>query len=177
MYNHRANTKNEFRASEWSNEGGNLKDDALTDIREKASNLLDALHKYECSAWSIPYVVRLLSKIASCRTLAPLTGADWEWSYIGDGVSQNIRCPHVFKQVDLFDGQAYDARAVVFYDWVEHPADTHKDGIADIRRYQSQYTSADSLRVITFPYFPKTVYVETPSSKKGNGLEQIPAGD
>jgi len=69
---------------------------------------------------------------------SPLTGEDNEWNEIGDGLEQNRRCSHVFRQ----DGEAYDINGKVF---------TDADG--------GSYTSIDSRVPVTFPYTPETEYV------------------
>ena len=88
----------------------------------------------------------LFQKLASFEPLVPLTGADDEWMEVTDGCFQNIRCGHVFKQKDRFDGQAYDINGRIFRE---------PNGCC--------YTSAESFLPITFPYTPKTEYVDRPS--------------
>jgi hypothetical protein len=104
--------------------------------------------------------MKLLDKLSLCRRilraklgnllayepLGPLTGEPDEWNEVGPGVFQNNRCSHVFKDASQFDGQAYDLNAVVFRE---------PNGACFINR--------DSRKVVTFPYTPKTVYVDVDS--------------
>lgn len=94
------------------------------------------------SGMSAPMVVALFEKVALYKPLGPLTGEDSEWTDIGSGTFQNKRCNHVFKE----NGVAYDIQGKVFRD---------ASGTC--------YTNRDSRVDITFPYTPKTEYVEAPS--------------
>lgn len=102
------------------------------------------------SGMSAPCAVNTFALLAMYKPLGPLTGADDEWNDVGlfDGIAvyQNKRCSHVFKQADRFNGQAYDMQGRVFRD---------PDG--------SCWTNADSCVPITFPYTPKTEYVDRPA--------------
>lgn len=55
------------------------------------------------------YMVRTLFwKLSGFEPLTPLTGADDEWhDPCGDGLLQNLRCSHVFKEKAT--GKAYDS--------------------------------------------------------------------
>ena len=66
-------------------------------------------------------------------------------------VYQNKRCSRVFRQEDRFDGQAYDIQGKVF---IEHGYD--EDG----KETTYSYTNSDSNVPVTFPYTPKTEYVD-----------------
>lgn len=99
------------------------------------------------SGFSASYATAVLEKLLRFQPLGPLTGADDEWIDHGDGVFQNRRCSHVFKQPDRFNGQAYDLDGRVFRE---------PNGCC--------FTSRDSLVPITFPYTPKTEYVDVPAS-------------
>lgn len=95
------------------------------------------------SGMSAGYALSILKKVLAYEPLTPLTGEDSEWINVGEGVFQNKRCSRVFRQADRFDGQAYDIDGRVFVD---------PSGAA--------YTSSDSRVPVTFPYAPKTEYVE-----------------
>lgn len=82
-----------------------------------------------------------LGKLLRYEPIGPLTGEDGEWVDVGDGVFQNRRCGHVFKQSDRFGGQAYDIDGIVWQDG---------DGCG--------FTNAASRVPIVFPYTPKTEY-------------------
>ena len=98
------------------------------------------------SGFSAGMVSSIFDKLSRYQPITPLTGADEEWvdiSDLGDGSGsqkyQNKRCSSVFKDAD---GRTYDIHAVVFID---------KDDCT--------YTSNDSSRDITFPYYPDVEYV------------------
>jgi hypothetical protein len=60
------------------------------------------------SGASLRQVIDTLCTLVDFDPLSPLTGADDEWhDPCGDGLLQNIRCSHVFK--DKKTGKAYDA--------------------------------------------------------------------
>lgn len=87
---------------------------------------------------------QLFAKLADFQPLGPLTGADSEWVKVSEGIWQNNRCSHVFKEAD---GRAYDSQGIVF----EEP-----DG--------GRYLSSGSRVFIEFPYTPKTEVVKRPAS-------------
>lgn len=95
------------------------------------------------SGFSANYACDTLSKLLRYEPLAPITGAPDEWVEVWDGVLQNRRCIHVFKDPSMFDGQAYDINAVVF----EEPSG-------------ACYTGRGSGQPITFPYTPRSIYLQ-----------------
>lgn len=95
------------------------------------------------SGFSAGYAAAALGKLMRFEPLRPLTGEPDEWNEVGEGVFQNRRCSRVFKQADRFDGQAYDIDGRVFRE---------PSGCC--------YTNGDSFVPITFPYTPKTEYVD-----------------
>lgn len=111
-------------------------------IQENVLALLQVFSDQGHSGMSAPYCIRLFTKLAMFEPLVPLTGEDGEWDEVADGVFQNNRCSHVFKQKDRFNGQAYDIQGKVF---------TDSNG--------SSYTNSESHVPITFPYTPTTEYV------------------
>lgn len=92
------------------------------------------------SGMSAPIALALFSKVAAFEPLGPLTGADEEWNEVGEGVFQNRRCSHVFK--DAANG-AYDIEGRIF----REPSG-------------ACYTSRESRVPVTFPYTPKREYVD-----------------
>jgi hypothetical protein len=78
--------------------------------------------------------------LASFEPLVPLTGKDFEWNEVSEGMWQNNRCSHVFKGPD---GKAYDINGKIFRE---------PNG--------SCYTNIDSRVFIDFPYTPKREYVD-----------------
>jgi len=91
------------------------------------------------SGMSAGIAIDLFQRVARFEPLTPLTGADDEWTEVSDGMWQNRRCPHVFKE----NGAAYDSTGRVFRE---------PDGCC--------FTSAGSRVPITFPYVPKVEYVD-----------------
>lgn len=116
-------------------------------IQQNLLELLEVFSKQGHSGSSASYCISAFQKLASFEPLEPLTGEDSEWNEIGEGQFQNNRCSHVFKQPDRFNGQAYDLHGLIFRE---------PSGIC--------YTSSNSLIPITFPYTPKSTYVDVPVS-------------
>lgn len=100
------------------------------------------------SGFSASYATGLLQKLMRYEPVAPLTGEQSEWLDHGH-CQQNKRCSRVFKQADRFGGQPYDIDAVVFRE---------PDGAC--------FTGAGSFQPITFPYTPKTVYIDVDTEGK-----------
>ncbi len=95
------------------------------------------------SGFSASYATGILEKLLRYAPITPLTGEPGEWMEVGHGVHQNTRCGHVFKSTDEFDGLPYDLDAVVFRE---------ASGAC--------FTGRGSRQPITFPYTPKTVYID-----------------
>ena len=133
----------EFRAAGWIDEKGEYKDEMQASICEHVRDLLRVFSDEGHSGTTAPYALHMFKKLAMFEPLVPLTGEDWEWDEVAPGLLQNKRCSRVFKQADQFDGQAYDIEGKVFRE---------PNG--------SCYTSADSRVPVTFPYTPKTEYVD-----------------
>ena len=110
-------------------------------LGEDVMELIKTFSQQGHSGMSAEIPPALFEKVARYLPLTPLTGDDDEWNEGGSGVLQNRRCSHVFKE----NGQAYDQHGKVFRE---------PDGIC--------YTSRDSRVPITFPYTPKTEYVDVP---------------
>lgn len=92
------------------------------------------------SGFSANMAVSIFEKVARYQPLTPLTGDDDEWNDVdGNGLMQNRRCPHVFRQ----DGEAYDSEGRIFRE---------PNGAC--------FTSKDSRVPITFPYMPRREYVD-----------------
>lgn len=99
------------------------------------------------SGMSAGLAINLFKEVSAFKPLAPLTGDDDEWNEVGDGVWQNRRCSHVFKENGLDGPKAYDSEGHIFRE---------PDGCC--------YQSKDSRVYVTFPYTPKTKYVDAPVS-------------
>lgn len=141
----------EFRAAGWCDESGKYDDEMQEAICNHVLKLLEVFSDEGHSGSTAPYTVNVFQKLAMFEPLVPLTGEDWEWNEVHDGVFQNKRCSHVFKQADRFDGQAYDIDGIIFYDWY-----TNENG----EKSKSYFTGRDSCVPITFPYTPTKEYKE-----------------
>ena len=135
----------EFRAAGWTDADGRFEDEMQEDICKHVLELLKVFADEGHSGSTAPYTVNMFKKLAMFEPLVPLTGEDWEWHEPSPGVFQNIRCSRVFKQADRFNGQAYDIEGRVF----REPTG-------------ACYTGAESRVPVTFPYTPKTEYVNVP---------------
>lgn len=133
----------EFKAAGWLDDTGTYVDEMQGALCEHVLNLLQVFADEGHSGSTAPYTVNVFKKLAMFEPLVPLSGEDWEWTEVSDGVFQNKRCSRVFKQADRFNGQAYDLDGRVFRE---------PNG--------SCYTGKDSMVPITFPYTPKTEYVD-----------------
>jgi len=91
---------------------------------------------------TVSQTINLFERVARFEPLISLTGEDNEWYEVGEGTYQNKRCSHVFKE----NGQAYDIDGKVFRE---------PNG--------NCYTSGKSRVNITFPYTPKTEYINVKS--------------
>lgn len=142
----------EFRAAGWCDEHGNFQDEMQEAICNHVLKLLEVFSEEGHSGTTAPYTINLFKSLAMFEPIVPVTGEDWEWNEVSPGLLQNKRCSHVFKDVNRFDGQAYDIDAVIFYDW-----HTDEEG----NKYKSYFTSSNSVKTITFPYTPSKEYVES----------------
>jgi hypothetical protein len=96
------------------------------------------------SGFSASMAIALFEKVARFEPLTPLTGEDKEWTEVGDGVFQNRRCSHVFKE----NGAAYDIEGVIFCE---------PGGAC--------FTSRDSRVPVIFPYVPTREYRDVPADR------------
>lgn len=85
------------------------------------------------SGMSASVVASIFHRLTKWEPISPLTGEDDEWQNIGCGLYQNKRCPSVFKEKD----KAYQSDYYIFQE---------EDG--------TTFTSKESRRDITFPYYP-----------------------
>ena len=157
MNNYHKHAMTEFRAAGFLDENGNYVDEMQEAICKHTLKLLDVFDGEGHSGSSAPYAINLFSKLAAFQTLSPVTGEDWEWVEVGDGVYQNKRCCHVFKQADRFDGQAYDIDGKIFWEWYKSEESGEMSKI--------HFTSAESCVPITFPYTPKSEDIFRPTDE------------
>lgn len=127
-------------------------------MQQNVIDLLRVLSSQGHSGFSIRICLARFDAVARYKPMTPLTGAEDEWCEVGDGVHQNRRCSHVFKQPDRFCGRPYDLQAVVF----EEP-----NG--------SRFTGFHSMRPVTFPYSPRSVVVKLPEDASDDLREQLAA--
>lgn len=109
-----------------------------------ADNLIELIAVFAAqghSGTSAGWCINSFKALANFEPLGPLTGADDEWHEYSDGLFQNMRCSHVFK--DGKNGQPYDSEGRIF---------RYKNGAC--------FTNRDSRVPVTFPYTPKREYVD-----------------
>jgi len=101
MNNYQIHAMTEFRAAKWVDENGRYCDEMQELICKHVMKLLDVFADEGHSGSSAPYAINLFQKLASFEPVVPLTGEDWEWVEVGDGMYQNKRCSHVFKRISV----------------------------------------------------------------------------
>lgn len=111
--------------------------------------LIETFAKQGHSGFSAHYVANMFHKLVKYETLSPLKGNDDEWGNVsdmsGEMLFQNNRDSRVFKS----DDGAFFTEAII---WTESG--------------ESSYTNKDSKRYIkSFPFTPKTFYVEVDKDK------------
>lgn len=140
----------EFQAAGWCDSNGVFKDKMQESICKHILKLLQVFSDEGHSGTTAPYTVQTFEKLAMFEPLVPLTGEDWEWNEVAEGVLQNKRCSHVFKDAKQFNGQAYDLDAVVYWEWWADPETGEQS--------KSYFTNRHSRRPIVFPYTPTRTY-------------------
>lgn len=109
-------------------------------VTEDVLNVLRVISSQDHSGGSIGYVMGLVQRLARFGNLTPLKGTDEEWMEVGDGMFQNVRCGHVFKNAD---NRAYDL-----------------DGYISVDPNGSCWTGGGNpICYIEFPYLPKSRYL------------------
>jgi len=101
--------------------------------------LVDIFAEEGHSGFSAGIAINLFNRVARFEPLTPLTGEDHEWQEVTDDLWQNLRCFHVFKT----SKGAYDSEGRIFRE---------PNGAC--------FTSRDSRVPVTFPYVPKSEYVD-----------------
>ncbi|MDE3023208.1 MAG: hypothetical protein KGI54_15390 [Pseudomonadota bacterium] len=112
-------------------------------LAEAVLQLIDTFDNQEHSGFSAPTVVSIFKQLAMFEPLSPLTGDDEEWVDHGNGLCQNNRCPHVFKDQKINNGKAYNIEGRIF----KTPSG-------------ECYINSESRVFIDFPYTPAREYVE-----------------
>lgn len=115
-----------------------------------ADHLIDMVRVFSAeghSGFSAGYATSALGALLRYEPLGPLTGEDSEWMEVGEQngkpLHQNRRCSRVFREGNY----AYDIDGAVF----------REPGGAC-------FTGRQSRVPVTFPYTPKTVYVDIPEN-------------
>ena len=150
MSNYKFHAMTEFRAAGWIDENDKYTDEMQEMICDHVLALLEVFADEGHSGTTASYTIELFSKLAKFDPIVPLTGKDWEWHNVSEGVYQNKRCSAVFKQADKFDGQPYYLDGKVFWEWYKSD---------DGEMSKSYFTCGDSQVPIVFPYTPKSEYV------------------
>lgn len=139
MSNLLEHAEREFKIAGWLDENELLQNTMMENIRE----LLRVFSNQRHSGFSANYALNLFNQLARFQPVTPLTGDDDEWveTSFDQGLLQNKRASHVFKQ----NGEAFDVEGKIFQD---------PDGYC--------YTSCESRVPVTFPYTPKReiIYVK-----------------
>lgn len=107
-------------------------------------DLIKAFSEQGHSGMSAGMCVSMFERLARFEPLSPLTGSDDEWNEVTEGMFQNRRCSHVFKE----NGVAYDSEGKVF----REPSG-------------ACFTSKDSRVEIEFPYVPKREYIDVEEAR------------
>lgn len=142
----------EFEAAGWVTVADGAEkwtDDMQEHMCKGVLKLLEMFSEEGHSGSSAPYAVEMFKKLAMFEPIAPITGADSEWHEVSDGIFQNMRCSHVFKQADRFNGQAYDIEGIIFRE---------PNGCC--------FTGTGSSVPITFPYTPTRIYKDVPGDSE-----------
>jgi hypothetical protein len=115
-------------------------------MRKHILHMVGEFAKEGHSGFSAEYARDILNKLFGYEPLCPLTGEDSEWNdvrqYGSNPVWQNNRCSRVFKDSD---GIAYDIDGKIF-----------------VEPNGCSYTNIASRVDVTFPYTPKSEYIEVP---------------
>lgn len=81
--------KMEFRAAGWTDDQGNFQDEMQGSICGHILKLLEAFSQEGHSGSSAAYAIGMFQKLANFDPIVPLTGEDWEWTEVADGVFPN----------------------------------------------------------------------------------------
>lgn len=136
--NYKEHAMREFKAAGWILEDGQYCDDMQELICTQVLQLLDMFSDHGHSGSSAPYARNMFHALSAFEPLVPLTGEDWEWLEVSEGIYQNIRCGSVFKDEE---NGAYSIDGIIFRE---------PDGCC--------HTSGKSRVPVTFPYTPISLY-------------------
>lgn len=108
-------------------------------MRSQVLEIVKLFASHGHSGMSAGYARSLITPLLKQEPVSPLRGTDDEWVEVSDGLFQNKRCSHVFKE----NGKAYDIEGKIF--------EEENGGC---------YTCRDSRVDVQFPYIPKREYVK-----------------
>lgn len=107
-------------------------------MQENVLELLRVFSSQRHSGFSASFCITLFTKLAKWEPISPLTGEESEWTKVTEDLWQNKRCSRVFKD----RAKAWDVDGKIF-----------------VEPTGSYYASRESSVEITFPYTPKTEYI------------------
>ena len=130
----------------------NSPDQINRDLRKHILAIIKIFSEEDHSGSTASYTTSVINTLLRFNPLSPLTGNDDEWNEVSDGLYQNKRCSHVFKN----SKGPYDIDAVVFEeDWIDEDGEVHTQ----------YFTNSRSVKPIKFPYTPTQVNKKVPSKK------------
>lgn len=141
MGNLRSHAERELRAQGYNLE--QTEEDPNKWMCQSVLELIDLFAAQGHSGFSAPHCVALFTKLARFEPLGPLNGTPDEWMEAAEGVEQNVRCSHVFRE----NGEAYDINGKIFRE---------PNGCT--------YTNKNSRVPVEFPYTPTSVVVDVPAT-------------
>jgi len=107
------------------------------------------LDSRELSTDDVVKCAALMEKLIKVEPLTPLTGDEDEWIAVDSEWDMNLRCKRVFREKET--GLAYDIHAKLF--------------IESIGGKKRVFNDSNSRVIISFPYTPKTEYIEITDNK------------
>lgn len=147
-------------------------DAVILEFEKEILALVKAFGRSGQSGGSAPFVssaiTQALQKLLMFKPIMPVTGEEWEWNYLqykemGSGdVKQNKRLSAVF----LEDGKAYYLDAVVFKGQDEW--DTFTGNVEGVN---------SCLNIKSFPFEPKTFYVDVVRIPNSDHPDRVSCGD
>lgn len=127
----------------------------IEDFVPEILSLIDKFGKSGQSGGSAPYYAYAISetikKLCLFQPISPITGEDWEWNDVTDGLYQNRRCANLFKDKH----SAYYLDAIIFREESGCCFTGKVKGISS-RQY-----------IKGFPFEPKSFYVDVTTSNSG----------
>lgn len=117
-------------------------DDMQSEMKKCILDIIGVFSAQGHSGSSAAYLINEIKDLMSFKPITPLTGDESEWSepFDMEGTRQNVRYSAVFMRKD---GTAYNIDGKVF-----------------VEPSGCGYTSKGSMVEVTFPYVPKTEYVQ-----------------